>query len=408
MGQSAEGPDVIHSDGDRFAVGHVLAWLPAALLTATISLIGCASSVHAQTRPPCEQFPLAERETARRQGICADAPQPPRTPVTPLPDRRPDFRPELRTAPVQPADDVAPPAPEPPPLVWVPSYIGRPADIARRELAREHHLSVRTVTRPSSAARDEVIDQSPVGTRVRTGTIVTLHVSDASLVRVPELRKRDEALAVAMLRKGGLRASTAREVARIRPGIVIAQDPGAEAEVPRGSVVHLTVAAEPAPPPQPAPPEPPQPETPPPPEDVPPPEPPPPEPPVPAPPSPEPPAPEPPPPEAPPPESPPPEPAPSLPTVSEPVPPSGPSPLWWVLAPLPAVGAAAWWLRSRSTGGRPRPLLKPTVRASFAGPADRPRSVPLQGPPLRVEIAVTPLRAAAQPLADISREPGHE
>nr|NMF99930.1 hypothetical protein [Aromatoleum toluolicum] len=95
--------------------------------------------------------------------------------------------------------------------------------------------------------------------------------------------------------------------------------------------------------------------------------------------------------------------------VSEPVPPPGPSPLWWwVLAPLPAVGAAAWWLRARSTGGRPPSVQKPTVRASFAGAAERPRCVPLEGPPLRVEIAVTPLRAAAQPRADISPEPGHE
>lgn len=526
MRQSAEWPDVILS-----------AWLLAALLAAA-SLIGDAASVHAQTRPSCNQLPLAERETARRQGACTDEPQPARTPAIPLPDLRPEIRPELRTAPVRPADDVAParvripsfigqdyrearrtllgesygmrivtdtrassrprgevvdqkprdtevprgstvllvlsdgslvavpsvrrmpvaraldalqaeglvgeqiahqsdapagtvidqdppggrevargsrvrltvasarPAPDPGPLVWVPSYIGRSADLARRELAREHHLSARTVIRASSAARDEVIDQSPVETRVPTGTTVTLHVSDASLVRVPAVRKRDEALAVAMLRRSGLEASIAREAAQARPGTVIGQSPGADSEVPRGSVVRLTVAAEPAPPaqptaPEPPPPEPPPPESPPPesprPGDVP----------VPPTPEPEPSSPAEPPP-VPPPEPPRPEPSPSLPPAAAPDPPSGPSPLWWLLAPLPAVAAAAWWLRSRGTGGRPQPLLKPTVSASFAGPAERPRSVSLEGPPLRVEIAVTPLRATAQPLADISREPGHE
>lgn len=534
MGQSAEWPDVIHPDGARLAVRRLLGWLLAALLTAAGSLIGYPSAVHAQSRPSCDQVPLAERETARRQGTCADAPRPERTP----PDLRPEFRPELRTAPVQPADDVAPPrvrvpsfigqdqrearrvlqetfrmrvvtdtqassrprgevldqkprdtevprgstveltmsdgslvavpavrrmpasralevlkesglageeiprewhaapgtvidqdpdaghevargsrvrltvasarpAPQPAPLVWVPNYIGRPADIARRELARELHLSVRTVARPSGVARDEVIDQSPVETRVPTGTMVTLYVSDASLVHVPAVRKRDEALAVAMLRKSGLQASIAREAAQARPGTVVAQDPEAESEVPRGSVVRLTVAGEPAPPPQPARPESPPSDTPPPPEDVPAPEPPPPEQPVPAPPSPEPPPPE-APPAAPPLEAPSSAPAATLPPVSEPVAPSGPNPLWWMLAPLPAIGAAAWWLRTRGTGGRPAAPLKPTVSASLAGPAERPRCVPLEGPPLRAEIAVTPLLPAAQPVADLSREPGHD
>ena len=403
--RSAEWPDVIHSDGERLAMRRLLAWLLAALLAATASLIAGASSVHAQTRPSCDRLPLAERDTARRQGACTDEPQPARTPVIPLPDLRPEFRPERRTAPVPPA-----PAPEPAPLVWVPSYIGRPADVARRELAREHHLSVRTAISASSAARDEVIDQSPVETRVPTGTTVTLHVSDASLVRVPAVGKRDEALAVAMLRKSGLRASITQEAAQARPGTVVAQAPGADSEVPRGSVVRLTVATEPPPPAQPAPPETPPADTPPPPEDVP--APPAPEP-EPEPPAPTPPAPEPQPPQqpptAPPPEPSAPEPSPTLPPLSQPAPPSGPSPLWWwVLVPLPAVGAAAWWLRARGTGRRPPLSVKPTVRASFAGPAERPRSVPLEGPPLRVEIAVTPLRAAAQPRADISRESGHE
>ncbi|MCK9988170.1 MAG: hypothetical protein AzoDbin1_04642 [Azoarcus sp.] len=408
--RSAEWPDVIHSDGERLAMRRLLAWLLAALLAATASLIAGASSVHAQTRPSCERLPLAERDTARRQGACTDEPQPARSPVIPLPDLRPEIRPEIRperrTAPIPPTP--IPPASEPAPLVWVPSYIGRPADVARRELAREYHLSVRTAISTSSAARDVVIDQSPVETRVPTGTTVTLHVSDASLVRVPAVGKRDEALAMAMLSKSGLRASIARQAAQARPGTVVAQDPGADSEVPRGSVVRLTVATEPPPPAQPAAPEPPPADTPPPPEDVP----------APPAPEPEPPAPPPPAPESQPPQQPPtapppepsaPEPSSTLPPLSQPAPPPGPSPLWWwVLVPLPAVGAAAWWLRARGTGGRSPLSVKPTVRASFAGPAERPRSTPLEGPPLRVEIAVTPLRAAAQPRADISREPGHE
>lgn len=532
MGQSAEGPGVVLPEGGRNALRRFLASLFAMLVLATGGLFGGASTIQAQTRQSCDQIPAAERETARRQGLCTDESRPLRAPVTPLPELRPEFRPEPRIPPAQPGDDAAPPrvyvpsfigqdlrearrvlqetyrlrvvadtrtssrprgevadqkprdtevprgstvlltasdgslvlvpavrrmparralevlkasglvgeeiprewhtapgtvieqdpeagselargsrvritvasvrpAPEPS-LVWVPSYIGRSADLARRELAREHHLSVRTVTRPSSAARDEVIDQSPVETRVPTGTTVTLHVSDASRVHVPELRKRDEAVAVDMLRRSGLRASVAREEAAARAGTVIAQGPEAETEVPRGSIVRLTVAAEPAPPPLlPVPPEaPPADDTPPP--DLPPPDAPPPE----APPS------DAPPPEAPPPETPPEPPAPQAgpisPAEAEPLPPPRPSPLWWALAPLPAIGAAAWWLRTRGSGGRPVAPAKPTVSASFAGPAEGPRCQPLQGPPLRVEIAITPLRPAAQPLADISQESGHD
>lgn len=522
MGQSAEWPEFAPPEGERTALRRFVTGLFAMLLVATAGLFGCASTIQAQTRQSCDQIPAAERETARRQGLCTDESRPLRAPVTPLPELRPEFRPELRIPPAQPGDEAAPQrvyvpsfigqdlgearrvlqetyrlrvvadtrtssrprgevvdqkprdtevprgstvllaasdgslvlvpavrrmpagralevlkanglvgeeiprewhtapgtvidqepeagseiargsrvritvasvrtAPEPS-LVWVPSYIGRPADLARRELAREHHLSVRTVTRPSSAARDEVIDQSPVETRVPTGTTVTLHVSDASRVHVPELRKRDEAVAVDMLRRSGLRASVAREEEAARAGTVIAQAPEAETEVPRGSVVRLTVAAEPAPPP-----------------------------PLPVPPSPSP-ADDTPPPESPPPESPPPEaspletppapPAPEAgpisPSEAEPLPPPGPSPLWWALAPLPAIGAGAWWLRARGSGGRSVAPAKPTVSASFAGPAERPRCQPLEGPPLRVEIAITPLRPTAQPLADISQESGHD
>ncbi|NMG00854.1 PASTA domain-containing protein, partial [Aromatoleum toluolicum] len=382
MGASAMRPDVVHPGGDLPAVRRILVRLLAALLVSAATLTVCAPS-HAQMRPSCDQLPLAERETARRQGICIDEPRRERIPIAPRPDPRLEIRPDSRTGPVRPADDVAPahvripsfigqdyrvarrtllgesygmrvvtdtrassrprgevvdqkprdtevprgttvllvlsdgslvavppvrrmpvaraldtlqaeglmgeqiarqsdapagtviaqdpdagrevargssvrltvasarPAPEPAPRVWVPSYIGRPADLARRELAREHHLSARTVISASSAARDEVIDQSPVETRVPSGTTVTLHVSDASLVRVPAVRKRDEALAVTMLRRSGLSARIVREVAQTRPGTVIAQDPGADSEVPRGSVVRLTVATEPAPPPQP-------------------------------------------------------------------------------------------------------------------------------------------------------------
>lgn len=397
MRQGAEWPDVIHSDRHRFAVLRLPAWLLAALLGAA-SLIGDAASVHAQTRPSCDQVPLAERETARRQGACTDEPQPARTPAIPLPDLRPEFRPELRTAPVRPADDVAPAR------VRIPSLIGQDYREARRTLLGESYgMRVVTDTRASSRPRGEIVDQKPRDTEAPRGSTVLLVLSDGSLVAVPPVRRMPVARALDTLQAEGLVGEQIARQSDAPAGTVIAQDPGADSEVQRGSVVRLTVAVEPAPsaqpaPPEPAPPEPAPADTPPPPEDVP------------APPAPEPesPAPAPPAPEPPPPEPPPPEPSPSLPPDSDPVPPSGPSPLWWVLAPLPAIGAAAWWLRSRGTGGRPQPLLKPTVSASFAGPAERPRCVPLEGPPLRVEIAVTPLRAAAQPLADISREPGHE
>lgn len=321
---------------------------------------------------------------------------------------------------------LSPQPPKPPPLVWVPSFIGRPAIDARRELMRELRLRVQTESRSSSAARDEVVDQTPLETRVPAGSAVTLFVSDASLVRVPAVRNLDESAAQAVLRENDLRPRSERRTSRAPTGTVIAQRPPPESEVPRGSTVHLTVAVRPPPPQPPAePPAPPaEPQTPP---DEPRPE----EPtpveptpdePVPDEPVPEEPVPEEPTPEEPTPEEPTPEeptlgetsPPPSAtgpespPPPSEPAPdaPGGPSPWWWSLAALPAVGAAAWWLRARRPKASPTPAAaaKPSVKARLAGPAARPQVASPEGPPLRVEIEVAGPRPSAHPSASLFEE----
>jgi len=302
----------------------------------------------------------------------------------------------------------SPPPPKPPPLVWVPSFIGRPAIAARRELVRELRLGVQMESRSSSAPRDKVVDQTPVETRVPTGSTVTLFVSDASLVRVPAVRKLEESAAQAVLRRHDLRARSERRTSRAPAGTVIAQLPLPESEVPRGSTVRLTVSVRPPPPPPPVePPAPAEPQTPP---DEPPPEEPPPEEPTPE-----------PQPEETTPEPPPPAEASPLPSETEPEPPppsaerepdtpGGPFPWWWSLAALPAAGAAAWWLHARRPKLSPSnaAAAKPSVSARLAGPAERPQVSSRAGPPLRVEIEVSGPRPSARPGARISEEHNDE
>ena len=138
----------------------------------------------------------------------------------------------------------------PPPLVWVPSYVGKQEEEALAALRRlgaegaAPALQVRSVERQSIAPAGRVLAQQPEKQNVRRGTRVTLHVSDGSLVKVPEVRQLTEAEAASRLARGGLRARAESEIsAQHVPGRVFAQIPPPNEQVARDSQVTITVAA---------------------------------------------------------------------------------------------------------------------------------------------------------------------
>lgn len=137
----------------------------------------------------------------------------------------------------------------PPPLVWVPSYVGKQEEEAVSALRRlgvegTPALQVRSLERQSVAPAGRVLAQQPEKQNVRRGTLVTLHVSDGSLVKVPEVRQFTEAEAVSRLARGGLRARAESEIsAQHLPGRVFAQSPPPNEQVARDSQVTVTVAA---------------------------------------------------------------------------------------------------------------------------------------------------------------------
>jgi eukaryotic-like serine/threonine-protein kinase len=93
-----------------------------------------------------------------------------------------------------------------------------------------------------------VIDSQPAqGTEVDKGSTVTLLVSKGKAkVTVPNVNGLDSSTAQGELRQAGLDVTLVEQVSSSAdPGTVLGQDPGAGASVPRGTVVHLTVAKRP-------------------------------------------------------------------------------------------------------------------------------------------------------------------
>lgn len=272
------------------------------------------------------------------------------------------------------------------PMVWVPGFVGQQEDAALAGLRGIDDtgtaVKVHTVVQHSSAPARRVLKQQPMNARVPRGTLVTLHVSDASLVRVPEVRRAEEAEAVDRLRKAGLRAMPEPQPTDQHPvGSVFEQSPPAGREVRRDSQVTITVAAAippPAVPPGPVAtgPTPPGPGTPP-------------------------------------ATASPTSPPPGAGTTVGPVPPTPPSgpgwfarfaadPPWeWLFA---AVALAALGL-ARSLGRRPPktelppPPAKPTVHVQWCGPAERATLSAPEGGPERLSLRVSAVRASERPLA---------
>lgn len=144
----------------------------------------------------------------------------------------------------------------PPPLVWVPSYVGKQEKEALAGLrtlggdGTGPALQVRSVEQRSVEPAGRVLAQQPERQNVRRGTLVTLQVSDGSLVKVPDVRQLTEAAAIELLARRGLRPVGETEVsAQHTPGRVFAQAPPPNEQVARDSPVTITVAQA-VPPPQ--------------------------------------------------------------------------------------------------------------------------------------------------------------
>jgi serine/threonine-protein kinase len=100
---------------------------------------------------------------------------------------------------------------------------------------------------------DNVASGSVIGTRPAAGTVVDKGTEVALLVskgkakvKVPDVMGLDSATAQSDLKQAGLGVTVVKKVSKSqKAGTVIAQDPGAGASVPKGSVVALTVAKKP-------------------------------------------------------------------------------------------------------------------------------------------------------------------
>jgi eukaryotic-like serine/threonine-protein kinase len=90
----------------------------------------------------------------------------------------------------------------------------------------------------SGAPHGQVVSQSPPGgTKVRTGTIVTLGVSNSQEVSVPDVYGMTVQQATAALHRAGFRVSVTGSAYSL--GVVVSWSPGEEA--PAGSTIFLTI-----------------------------------------------------------------------------------------------------------------------------------------------------------------------
>ena len=129
-----------------------------------------------------------------------------------------------------------------PSAVIVPKVVGERQE---RAVARINGsgLVASVVSRPSSAAVGTVFAQRPHGgARVANDSTVTLSVSAAETVVVPDVVGRRAPAAVSVLRGEGLAVVTANVSSRAPTGTVIAQAPAAGQSVSKGSTVQIRVS----------------------------------------------------------------------------------------------------------------------------------------------------------------------
>jgi eukaryotic-like serine/threonine-protein kinase len=129
-----------------------------------------------------------------------------------------------------------------PSAVIVPRVVGERQERAVAEI-NSSGLTARVETRPSSAAAGTVFAQRPHGgARVARGSNVTLSVSAAETVVVPDVVGKRAQEAVSILRGKGLVVQTASVSSEKPSGTVLAQSPAAGESVGKGSTVQIRIS----------------------------------------------------------------------------------------------------------------------------------------------------------------------
>jgi beta-lactam-binding protein with PASTA domain len=124
----------------------------------------------------------------------------------------------------------------------VPNVVGQKQNEAAAELNRRH-LVARISTKASKLPAGTVFEEDPsAGTRVTRGSAVTLSVSSAQQVVVPDVVGKKAEAAVALLQRRGLQVQTATVTSRKRNGLVLSQSPAAGASVAKGSTEVIRVS----------------------------------------------------------------------------------------------------------------------------------------------------------------------
>ncbi len=203
--------------------------------------------------PPPEPEPVPPPVTA----AIPPAPATP-TPIAPPVKAQPAMPPKPKPpkkAPQKPPDQVAKPAPTPtttpvePPSaprcrdpIEVPRLVGR-TGIEATALLAEAQLQLQSTMVPSAKPLDEVLTQAPTPPALLAcDAIVQLELSDGSLVVVPAVTGMPFQQARASVTDHELAAEADDEESDRSPGDVLAQEPAAGREVPRGTTVRLAVA----------------------------------------------------------------------------------------------------------------------------------------------------------------------
>ena len=129
-----------------------------------------------------------------------------------------------------------------PSAVIVPRVVGERQERAVAEI-NGAGLTARVVTKPSAAAAGTVFAQRPHGgARVARGSNVTLSVSAAETVVVPEVVGKRASEAISVLRGKGLVVETASVSSEKPSGIVLAQSPAAGESIAKGSTVQIRIS----------------------------------------------------------------------------------------------------------------------------------------------------------------------
>ena len=128
----------------------------------------------------------------------------------------------------------------------VADVVGQPYTTAQSTLEAQDLMVAKIYETSDTVPADSVISTDPVaGTKVPPNTTITLHISTGkNAVTMPNLAGMDEAAASAALAAVKLSLGTITQVnsASVKAGLVVTSDPAANAQVPEGTVVNLSVS----------------------------------------------------------------------------------------------------------------------------------------------------------------------